>query len=389
MPSVAMRRWAILRGAHTKARMQADLRPSTWPVRKEHRRTRAKAANGTRDIPSTRAIPDAESSLERRDVAVVAMRFLSAPLLAALALSASAFDLEGHRGARGLAPENTLAAFRKALEIGVTTIETDMAVTRDDVIVISHDPFLNPDLVRDPEGHWLTGKGPPIRTLTLAELRRYDVGRANPASKYAQQFPEQRPADGERFPRLAELFALGKASGKPVRFNIETKITPTSGADTPDVATFARLVVAAVRDAGVTDRVTVESFDWRTLRAVKRLAPEIETSCITMQTKSNDTVSDVDGAASPWHAGLALRDHGGSLPATVKAAGCSVWSMFWRNLTSRELAEAHALGLKVLPWTVNDPSEMRRLIELGVDGIVTDYPDRLRAVTSEKKMALP
>jgi glycerophosphoryl diester phosphodiesterase len=317
------------------------------------------------------------------------MGFFSALFLSALALSASAFDLEGHSGARGLAPENTLAAFRKALEIGVSTIETDMAVTRDDVIVISHDPFLNPDILRDSEGQWLTAKGPPIRTLTLAELRRYDIGRLNPASAYAKQFPEQRPSDGERFPRLDELFALAKSSGKPMRFNIETKITPTSGDTTPDAATFARLVVAAVRDAGLIERVTVESFDWRTLREVKRLTPEIETSCITMQTKDNDTVSDVGERASPWHAGLALRDHGGSLPATVKAAGCGVWSMFWRNLTPKELAEAHALGLKVLPWTVNDPSEMRRLIELGVDGIVTDYPDRLRAVMSEMNKPLP
>jgi glycerophosphoryl diester phosphodiesterase len=175
-----------------------------------------------------------------------------------------------------------------------------------------------------------------------------------------------------------------------VRFNIETKITPTSGTDAPDAATFAKLVVAAVRASGMTQRVTVQSFDWRTLVEVKRLAPEIETSCITMRTNDNDTVKQSpDGGASPWHAGFALRDHGGSLPATVKAAGCGVWSMFWRNLTPSELKEAHALGVKVLPWTVNDPSEMRKLIDLGVDGIVTDYPDRLRAVMAEKGMALP
>ena len=301
-----------------------------------------------------------------------------------------AFDLEGHRGTRGLAPENTLAAFRKALEIGVTTLETDMAVTKDDVIVISHDPFLNPDIVRDPDGHWLTAKGPAIRTLTLAEIRRYDIGRVNPSSAYAKQFPEQRASDGERFPTLAEVFALGKSSAKPVRFNIETKVTPQSGTDTPDAATFAKLVVDAVRAAGMAERVTVQSFDWRTLREVKRLAPEIETSCITMQTKDNDTVKQsLDGGASPWHAGLALRDHDGSLPATVKANGCGTWSMFWRNLSPKELAEAHALGLKVLPWTVNDPADMRRLIELGVDGIVTDYPDRLRRVMADKGIAVP
>src|SRR5947208_2143847 len=310
-------------------------------------------------------------------------------LLAALATPTLAFDLEGHRGTRGLAPENTLAAFRKALAIGVTTMETDMGVTKDDVVVISHNPNLSPDLVRDPEGHWLASQGPQIRTLTFAELARYDIGRVNPQSAYAKQFPEQQPADGERFPKLSELFDLGRASGKPVRFNIETKITPTSGADTPDPATFVRLVVAAVKAANMTHRVTVQSFDWRTLVEVKRIAPEIETSCITMQTKDNDTVSEPEGAASPWHAGLKLRDHDGSLPKLVKAAGCGVWSMLWRNLTAKDLADAHALGLKVLPWTVNDRSEMRKLIDLGVDGVITDYPDRLREVMAEKGMALP
>ena len=318
------------------------------------------------------------------------MRALAPLLLTLLAAPALAFDLEGHRGTPGLAPENTLAAFRRALEIGVTTIETDMAVTKDDVVVISHNPSLNPDLVRDTDGHWLASPGPPIRTLTLAELRRYDIGRLNPTSQYARQFPEQKAVDGERFPKLSELFDLAKASGKTVRFNIETKITPTSGSNTPDPATFASLVIAAVRAAGMSDRVTVQSFDWRTLLEVKRIAPEIETSCLTFQTRDDNTVQQApDGGPSPWHAGLALRDHGGSLPALVKAAGCGTWSMFWRNLTPKELADAHALRLKVLPWTVNERGDMRSLIDLGVDGIITDYPDRLREVMAEKKLALP
>jgi glycerophosphoryl diester phosphodiesterase len=311
-------------------------------------------------------------------------------LLMLFAAPSLAFDLEGHRGTRGLAPENTLAAFRRALEIGVTTIETDMGVTKDDVVVISHNPFLSPDLVRDPDGHWLASPVTQIRTLSFAELRRYDIGRTNPTSQYARSFPDQRAADGERFPKLSELFDLAKASGKPVRFNIETKITPTSGANTPDPATFARLVVAAVREANVVDRVTVQSFDWRTLVETKRLAPEIETSCLTIDTANDNTVQQApDGGPSPWHAGFALRDHGGSLPALVKAAGCGTWSMFWRNLTAKDLAAAHALRLKVLPWTVNERGDMRSLIDLGVDGIITDYPDRLREVMAEKKMALP
>ena len=300
---------------------------------------------------------------------------------------AAAFDLQGHRGARGLGPENTLAAFQRALDIGVTTLETDLAVTRDGVLIISHDPYLNPDIVRDPDGSWLAAKGPPIRALTLAELKRYDIGRLNPASAYAKQFPMQQAADGQRFPTLVEVFALGAANR--VRFNLETKITPTSGDGTPDPATFARLVVEAIRGAGPTQRVTVQSFDWRTLIEVKKLAPDIATACLTIETENNDTVQRQAATPSPWHAGLSLAQQGGSLPRLVKAAGCSTWSMFWRNLTPETAAEARALGLQVLPWTVNEPADMARLIDWRVDGIITDYPDRLRKVMAEKGMPLP
>ncbi len=307
----------------------------------------------------------------------------------ACAWPARAFDLQGHRGTRGLAPENTLAAFQRALDIGITTVETDLAVTKDGVLVISHDPYLNPDVVRGPDGVWLAAKGPAIHALTLAELKRYDIGRLNPASAYAKQFPLQQPADGQRFPTLAEVFALAQASGKPVRFNIETKITPTSGDETPDPETFAKLTVDAIRKAGLAARVTVQSFDWRTLREVKKLAPDIETACLTIETENNDSVQRNSGKPSPWHAGLDLAQYGGSLPRLVKAAGCSTWSMFWRNLTLEETAEAQGLGLKVLPWTVNDPADMARLIDWRVDGIITDYPDRLRKVLAEKGLPLP
>src|SRR4030095_14888193 len=231
-----------------------------------------------------------------------------------------AFDLQGHRGTRGLAPENTLAAFERALAIGVTTLETDLAVTKDGVIVISHDPHLNPDVVRDPGGAWLAAKGPTIYSLTYDELSGYDIGRLKPDSAYAKQFPEQRAADGQRFPTLSQVFAVGKNNA--VRFNIETKITPTSGSDTPDAQTVARMVVNAVKDAGMTQRTTVQSFDWRTLVEVKKLAPEIPTSCLTEETQNKDNVQRQSATPSPWLAGLSLADHGRSLPRLVKAAGC-------------------------------------------------------------------
>ena len=300
-----------------------------------------------------------------------------------------AFDLQGHRGARGLAPENTLAAFRKALAIGVTTLETDVGVTKDGVVVISHDRRLNPDLVRGPDGNWLSGKGPPIHSLTLAELRAYDIGRLNPQSIYARNFPQQQPADGERVPTLADVIALAKSAATPVRMNVETKLDPSAPGETADPATFARAVVDAIRASGIAERITLQSFDWRTLREARRLAPEIETVCLTIETPDNDNVKATADGPSPWTAGLDLRQYGNSAPRLAQAAGCAVWSPFWRNVTGARVAEAHALSLRVIPWTVNDPAEMTKLIDVAVDGIITDYPDRLRAVMAAKGMPLP
>jgi len=298
-----------------------------------------------------------------------------------------AFDVEGHRGARGLAPENTLAAFRRALEIGVTTIETDIAVTKDLVPVISHNPNLVRELVRDASGHWLSPPGPSIHSLMLDELRQYDIGRLNPATTYARQFPEQQPSDGERFPTLRELLQLVATAKKPVRLNIETKITPDNAGDTVDAATFVRVILAEVHAAKLDDRVTIQSFDWRTLREVKRVAPRIPTSCLTIEAAAMNTMATNADGRSPWHAGLGDADYP-SAPALAAAAGCATWSMYWRNLTPALVADAHARGIAVLPWTVDERDDMRRLIDMRVDGIITDYPDRLRDVAAESGLSV-
>ena len=321
-----------------------------------------------------------------RLAAVAALAALVALLGAA---PAWAFDLQGHRGARGLAPENTLAGFARALEIGVSTLETDIAVTRDGVLVLSHDPQLNPDLVRAADGRWISAKGTAIHSLSLAELRGYDVGRLNPASSYARQWPEQQAIDGQRFPLLAELFALVRSANPAVRLNLEIKITPVSGAETPDAESFATMVVAAVRAAGLAGRVTIQSFDWRPLLVVRRIAPEIPTACLTIESGGMNTVAPDQSGASPWHAGLRRAEHGDSIPRLAKAAGCGTWSMYWRNLAPADIEQAKALGLKVLPWTVNNPADMERLIALGVDGLITDYPERLRRVMAARGLPLP
>lgn len=306
--------------------------------------------------------------------------------LGLMAGPAMGFDLQGHRGARGLAPENTLAGFQRALGIGVTTLELDLGLTRDGVLVVHHDLRLNPDIARR-DGAYVEAPGPAIRSLTLEELRFYDVGRVRPDSAYARGFPGQVPVDGAPVPTLAEVFDLVR--GHPgVRLNIETKITPTSGLDAPDAGTFANAVAQAVRGSGMADRVTVQSFDWRTLLVLRGIAPEIRRACVTGE-GNPDTVGRRSGKASPWTAGFALRDFGDSTPRMAGAAGCAVWSPAWRDLTQDKVAEAQGLGMEVIPWTVNERADMERLIGWGVDGIITDYPDRLRAVMAAHKMDLP
>jgi glycerophosphoryl diester phosphodiesterase len=317
-------------------------------------------------------------------------RFAAAAVaIAVVASSAAAFDLQGHRGARGLAPENTLDGFARALSIGVSTLEFDLGVTKDGIVVVQHDIWLNPETTRSPDGAFLAGRGPALRALTLAELQRYDVGRLKPGTAYAAGFPQQRPADGARIPTLASVFDLARrAKADHVRFNIETKMSPSAKADTADPETFAAAVLRAVKEAGMTARVNVQSFDWRTLAVFRRLAPEIPRVCLTVERGANNNIQRGQPGPSPWTAGLDVDDFGGSTPRLVKAAACTGWSPLYLDLTGA-LKEAQALGLKVIPWTVNEPADMERLIAAGVDGLITDYPDRLRAVMAAQKMPLP
>ncbi|NKE67462.1 glycerophosphodiester phosphodiesterase [Ramlibacter sp. RBP-2] len=312
-----------------------------------------------------------------------------APLMAALAIAGAApclaFDLQGHRGARGLAPENTVPAFERALEIGITTLELDVGVTADGVVVVLHDPFLNPAITRDAAGHWLPGgQGPLVRSLTLAQVQAHDVGRIRPDTAYARTFQAQEGRDGVRVPTLAAVFERVKSlAADHVRFNIETKLNPLRPQETVTPEAMTRAVLRVVADAGMAQRVAIQSFDWRSLQLVRQLAPSIPTVHLTIQTANNDNVRD--GA---WTAGLRIGDHG-SVPRLVQAAGGRIWSPNQGALTEALVRDAHSLGLQVVPWTVNEPADMERLIAWGVDGLISDYPDRLRAVLAARGMPLP
>ncbi len=297
---------------------------------------------------------------------------------------ASAFDLQGHRGTRGLAPENTLAAFRKALALGVTTLELDIAITADGVPVISHEPAIFEGFARDASGQWLTARGPLIHTLTLAQVQAYDIGRLNPNHAYGKTLTRQVPADGERIPTLAALFQMTRQLGADqVRFNIETKVFPKRPDDTAPPQVFVDTLLALFRQAGMVQRVALQSFDWRTLRLMQKAEPAIPTVYLTIQRPGTNNTTD-----PAWTDGLQLADYP-SVPHMVKAAGGAAWSPLYVDLTADAVATAHSLGLKVLPWTVNEPADIDRLIDWGVDGLISDYPDRLREAAGKRGLALP
>jgi glycerophosphoryl diester phosphodiesterase len=277
-------------------------------------------------------------------------------------------ELHGHRGARGLYPENTLVGFAGALAIGVDTLELDVAMTLDDVVVVSHDPALNPDITRTLDGAWLARHGPRIRTLRAGELAGYDVGRIRPGSAYAAAFPDQAPRDDAYIPLLKEVLRIDP----DVKFDIELKTFPSQPEVTVDGATMAVAVLAVADATGTSGRITMQSFDWRGPRHVRRTRPGIRLAWLTR--------AAMLPRARVWWDGPDPSDYGGSVPRAVAAEGGPIWGPEHVDLTEESLAEAHGLGLLVIPWTVNWPDDMHRLIGWGIDGLITDRPDLARAV---------
>ena len=286
-------------------------------------------------------------------------------------------DLQGHRGARGLFPENTLAGFAGALAIGVDALELDVALTADDVVVVTHDPTLNPDITRTAAGEWLAQRGPRIRALHAAELARYDVGRIRPGSAYAALYPQQTPCDGARIPTLAEVLRIDPA----VRFNIELKTFPSGAGAAMDGAGMADAVVAVADACGIASRIAVQSFDWRGPRHLRRTRPDIRLAWLTR--------SAIHSEARAWWDGPHPSDYAGSVPRAVAAEGGPIWAPDYLDLTADSLAEAHGLGLLVVPWTVNRAEDMRRLIRWGVDGLISDRPDLARSALADAGLPLP
>lgn len=278
----------------------------------------------------------------------------------------------GHRGARGVLPENTMASFDYLRDIGLRGVEIDIQLTFDSVPVVIHDPRVPMQLARDAQGHWLPEPGPKIIDLTAEELLRYDVGRLHPDHPYGARYRDQRAKDGARVPRLAAFLDWAERVPDMI-LNIEAK----SFADNEGLGAAPHALASAVVDAvagrGLAKRCLVSSFDWRVLRVLREIAPDIARGHLTEEQPGPDCTI-FDGSA--WMDGLRLADHGNSLPRLIAEQGAHCWCAYYRDVTHERIEEAHDLGLAVNVWTVNDPADIQAAIRMGVDGVITDYPER-------------
>ena len=274
------------------------------------------------------------------------------------------FDLQGHRGARGLAPESTIASFDAAIAHGVTGIEFDVRLTGDGEVVVWHDPTLEAAKCVF-EGEDLTEAL--VADLTLAQLRSVDVG-----SRTLAAYPQQVAAPGSRILTLAELFDRYAAAHPTLWWTVEVKVDPTDPREVATREELTRRVIDAIKDAGVEGRSFVHSFDWAVLELARDIDPSLVLSALMVP---GMPVEDV----RPWTGSLDPADFPDEVAAAA-ALGASVFSPYWTWCTPDNVARAHELGLAVLPWTVNEVADLEAMKAAGVDGLVTDYPDRWTAV---------
>jgi glycerophosphoryl diester phosphodiesterase len=303
-----------------------------------------------------------------------------------------------HRGGAEARPENTLAAFGYAATCGYDGVELDVQLSRDGEVVVFHDYRLKPELCRGAEGRWLESPAPRIKDLTLAELKRFDIGRADPASAYAREHPYVVWRDRERIPTLDEVAATAKEVRAPFRLFVELK---TSFADRDASAlpeALAERAVAVLKAHDYLERTVFVGFDWPGLLHAKKIAPDARCWFSTLpQSWFRDGVPPLQDdppaepalqmlrtwareGISPWAGGYDAIKHGGSIVAAIQAAGGDGWFPTWTDATDEAVREAREFGLMVGAWTVNDPDAMHRLAAFGLDAICTDRPDLLAAL---------
>lgn len=287
----------------------------------------------------------------------------------------------GHRGARGILPENSILGFEFALSIGVNLLELDVVLTRDEVPVITHNHSLQASTFRSQDGQFLVGDEPKVSSLSFAEIESFDIGRIDGGSAYGQRFPDQAQLDGIRVPRLSELLKLAaEPRYGDANLMLELKSDPDFAADSAYRKRLVEIVVREVRTAGLATRTLLHSFDWNLLAECQRHAPDMPASYLTQLPDNADEVGeDSSKSISPDFRG---RAH--CLPDLVKDAGGSLWCPYVNDVTEEAVSRAKELGLCVAVWTVNKPADIERMIDLRVDAIVSDYPGRVQRCLSDR-----
>ncbi|WP_036221799.1 glycerophosphodiester phosphodiesterase family protein [Maritalea myrionectae] len=288
----------------------------------------------------------------------------------------------GHRGARGIMPENTLLGFEWTIKMGVAALEFDVMITKDSVPVIVHNHHLNRDITRTPQGDWLNAPEPRISDLTYEQLSQFDVGGLNIFTEYGQRFPEQIFMSGQKVPQLADLLRLiNRPEFRHVRLMLEIKSDPHVPDHRDRQAQTVEAIVNVVRAHNVQARTVLHSFDWEMLRMCQIEAPEMPTSFLSQLPEEEATAGGDPASAFDAYVGTLP-----SVPQAVADAGGYIWAPYFKDVTEHDVAHAKQLGLLISPWTVNDPHDMVRMIDLGVDAIVTDYPARLQREMIKKQI---
>lgn len=308
------------------------------------------------------------------------------------------FDLEAHRGGRDIRPENTLYSYAYAIELGATSIECDMQLTKDGQIVMSHNPILNSDITRDENGNYIENNKYDIRLMTVDELKKFDVGVMDPnCGEYYDLHGKTQFTYDAKIPTLEELMQLIQSYGdKNIVLNIETKSYPDPASagykNNADPKKFVEVFNNIVKKYDMEDRVVLQSFDWQTLIEMKKLNPNISTSALWQEQPSwgrdSESLRRYEKKKSPWLGGLDIKDYQGNPVKAAHAIGADIISPYYTEISKQDVDEAHSLGMKVVPWTVNNEKDMNMLLDMGVDGIISDKPWLLKQVLEKRNIKL-
>ena len=288
-------------------------------------------------------------------------------------------SLVGHRGARGLMPENTIEGFKYILDNGISAIEFDVLLTKDEVPVITHDFYLSKSITRNAQGNWLLNNGPKISDLTVADLQMFDVGGVDKRSSYGRLYPEQAFLSDVRIPKLSDLLELAcLPKGQNLFLLLEIKSDPSI-----DKRKIIEHIVFEIQERSLSNRVVLHSFDWDLLDECSLIAPEMPRSYLSqMPESSNDPFDKPTEEISPDFSSFNC-----SIPEAIQIAGGHLWCPYFKDITVDLVTEAHNLGLPVCTWTVNEVEDIQNMIDLGIDGIITDYTDRAKKIFKSRGLS--